>query len=182
MLYIFLVSRNVRCCVAGSSASRMNSWQVEDIADNLAADLDGSLSGLGVDLSTTPYSMRWVRKISTRTSGGSRKLFNVWEAHVFNDRKWNLLGKIQSVWNIVTYKPKIRGRVRPVRPLPGSASGTNPHSWEPRMIKARTKTIFLLKNLCSAVSYVAGYPAAKVLNPSRYFVNNLSSGIIWKFV
>jgi hypothetical protein len=36
----------------------MNSWQVEDIADNLAADLDGSLSGLGVDLSTTPYSMR----------------------------------------------------------------------------------------------------------------------------
>jgi hypothetical protein len=65
-----------------------------------------------------------------------------------------------------------------VRPLPGSASGTNPHFWEPRMIKARTKTIFLLKNLCSAVSYVAGYPAAKVLNPSRYFVNNLSSGII----
>ncbi|GFG39748.1 hypothetical protein Cfor_08772, partial [Coptotermes formosanus] len=42
---------------SGSSASRMNSWQVEDIADNLAADLDGSLSGLGVDLSTAPYSM-----------------------------------------------------------------------------------------------------------------------------
>ena len=36
----------------------MNSWQVEDITDNLAADLDGSLSGLGVDLSTTPYNMR----------------------------------------------------------------------------------------------------------------------------
>jgi len=46
------------CCVAGSSASRMNSWQVEDITDNLAADLEGSLSGLGVDLSTTPYNMR----------------------------------------------------------------------------------------------------------------------------
>jgi hypothetical protein len=36
----------------------MNSWQVEDIADNLAADLDGSLSGLGVDLSAAPYNMR----------------------------------------------------------------------------------------------------------------------------
>ena len=58
MLCVFLVSRSVHCCVAGSSASRMNSWQVEDIADNLAADLDGSLSGLGVDLSTTPYNMR----------------------------------------------------------------------------------------------------------------------------
>ncbi|PNF22880.1 Transcription factor CP2 [Cryptotermes secundus] len=42
---------------SGSSASRMNSWQVEDIADNLAADLDGSLSGLGVDLSAAPYNM-----------------------------------------------------------------------------------------------------------------------------
>ncbi|XP_069684984.1 upstream-binding protein 1 isoform X2 [Periplaneta americana] len=41
----------------GSSASRMSSWQVEDIADNLAADLDGSLSGLGVDLSAAPYNM-----------------------------------------------------------------------------------------------------------------------------
>jgi hypothetical protein len=36
----------------------MNSWQVEDIAENLAADLDGSLSGLGVDLNAAPYSMR----------------------------------------------------------------------------------------------------------------------------
>ncbi|XP_021916078.1 grainyhead-like protein 3 homolog isoform X3 [Zootermopsis nevadensis] len=41
----------------GSSASRMSSWQVEDIAENLAADLDGSLSGLGVDLSGAPYNM-----------------------------------------------------------------------------------------------------------------------------
>ncbi|XP_021916077.1 grainyhead-like protein 2 homolog isoform X2 [Zootermopsis nevadensis] len=42
---------------SGSSASRMSSWQVEDIAENLAADLDGSLSGLGVDLSGAPYNM-----------------------------------------------------------------------------------------------------------------------------
>jgi hypothetical protein len=58
MLCVFLVSRIVHCCVTGSSAGRMSSWQVEDITDNLAADLDGSLSGLGVDLSTTPYNMR----------------------------------------------------------------------------------------------------------------------------
>lgn len=38
----------------------MNNWQVEDIADNLAADLDGSLSGLGVDLNAAPYNMRSV--------------------------------------------------------------------------------------------------------------------------
>ncbi|XP_046985368.1 transcription factor CP2 isoform X1 [Schistocerca americana] len=36
---------------------KMSSWQVEDIDDNLAADLDGSLSGLGVDLTTGSYSM-----------------------------------------------------------------------------------------------------------------------------
>jgi hypothetical protein len=36
----------------------MNNWPVDDIADNLAADLDGSLSGLGVDLSAAPYNMR----------------------------------------------------------------------------------------------------------------------------
>ncbi|KAJ9595077.1 hypothetical protein L9F63_013603 [Diploptera punctata] len=40
------------------TGTRMTSWQVEDIADNLAADLDGSLSGLGVDLSSAPYNMR----------------------------------------------------------------------------------------------------------------------------
>ncbi|PSN36616.1 hypothetical protein C0J52_10445, partial [Blattella germanica] len=41
---------------AGSAApNKMTSWQVEDIADNLEADLDGSLSGL--DLNPAPYNM-----------------------------------------------------------------------------------------------------------------------------
>jgi hypothetical protein len=35
----------------------MTSWH--DIDDNLAADLDGSLSGLGEDLSTASYNMRF---------------------------------------------------------------------------------------------------------------------------
>ena len=37
---------------------RVAGWRLEDIDDNLAADFDGSLSGLGVDLSVASYNMR----------------------------------------------------------------------------------------------------------------------------
>jgi len=42
-----------------SGNSRVAGWRLEDIDDNLAADFDGSLSGLGVDLSVASYNMRW---------------------------------------------------------------------------------------------------------------------------
>ncbi len=42
----------------GSANSRVAGWRLEDIDDNLAADFDGSLSGLGVDLSVASYNMR----------------------------------------------------------------------------------------------------------------------------
>jgi hypothetical protein len=48
-------------CVLAGTAGRMSSWH--DIDDNLAADLDGSLSGLGEDLSTASYNMRLISKI-----------------------------------------------------------------------------------------------------------------------
>lgn len=41
-----------------SASSRVAGWRLEDIDDNLAADFDGSLSGLGVDLSVASYNMR----------------------------------------------------------------------------------------------------------------------------
>nr|CAG4637230.1 EOG090X0AJ3 [Ceriodaphnia reticulata]SVE73100.1 EOG090X0AJ3 [Ceriodaphnia reticulata] len=41
-----------------SSNNRVAGWRLEDIDDNLAADFDGSLSGLGVDLSVASYNMR----------------------------------------------------------------------------------------------------------------------------
>ena len=41
-----------------SGNSRVAGWRLEDIDDNLAADFDGSLSGLGVDLSVASYNMR----------------------------------------------------------------------------------------------------------------------------
>ncbi len=48
----------------GTSAnSRVAGWRLEDIDDNLAADFDGSLSGLGVDLSVASYNMRSVTKL-----------------------------------------------------------------------------------------------------------------------
>ncbi|XP_046462637.1 uncharacterized protein LOC124208808 isoform X3 [Daphnia pulex] len=37
--------------------NRVAGWRLEDIDDNLAADFDGSLSGLGVDLSVASYNM-----------------------------------------------------------------------------------------------------------------------------
>ncbi|XP_063228647.1 transcription factor CP2-like protein 1 isoform X3 [Bacillus rossius redtenbacheri] len=40
----------------GCGDSRMG-WQVADLTDNLAADLDGSLSALGVDLTASSYNM-----------------------------------------------------------------------------------------------------------------------------
>jgi len=40
-----------------SSSNRVAGWRLEDIDDNLAADFDGSLSGLGVDLSVASYNM-----------------------------------------------------------------------------------------------------------------------------
>lgn len=40
--------------------NRVAGWRLEDIDDNLAADFDGSLSGLGVDLSVASYNMRSV--------------------------------------------------------------------------------------------------------------------------
>jgi hypothetical protein len=43
-----------------SSSNRVAGWRLEDIDDNLAADFDGSLSGLGVDLSVASYNMRSV--------------------------------------------------------------------------------------------------------------------------
>nr|SVE73721.1 EOG090X0AJ3 [Daphnia atkinsoni] len=43
---------------ATSINSRVAGWRLEDIDDNLAADFDGSLSGLGVDLSVASYNMR----------------------------------------------------------------------------------------------------------------------------
>jgi transcription factor CP2-like protein len=33
-------------------------WQVDDIDDALAADFDGSLSGLGMELGTSSFNMR----------------------------------------------------------------------------------------------------------------------------
>lgn len=35
-------------------------WPVEDIDDGLAADFDGSLSGLGIELGTASFNMRLV--------------------------------------------------------------------------------------------------------------------------
>lgn len=49
--------------MATSANSRVAGWRLEDIDDNLAADFDGSLSGLGVDLSVASYNMRSVCKI-----------------------------------------------------------------------------------------------------------------------
>lgn len=46
--------------MATSANSRVAGWRLEDIDDNLAADFDGSLSGLGVDLSVASYNMRSV--------------------------------------------------------------------------------------------------------------------------
>nr|CAG4638627.1 EOG090X0AJ3 [Cyclestheria hislopi] len=40
-----------------SASNRVAGWRLEDIDDNLAADFDGSLSGLGVDLSVASYNM-----------------------------------------------------------------------------------------------------------------------------
>ncbi|XP_059350143.1 uncharacterized protein LOC130686770 isoform X2 [Daphnia carinata] len=40
-----------------SMNNRVAGWRLEDIDDNLAADFDGSLSGLGVDLSVASYNM-----------------------------------------------------------------------------------------------------------------------------
>nr|CAG4644996.1 EOG090X0AJ3 [Leptodora kindtii] len=41
-----------------TASNRVAGWRLEDIDDNLAADFDGSLSGLGVDLSVASYNMR----------------------------------------------------------------------------------------------------------------------------
>lgn len=49
---------------ATSMNSRVAGWRLEDIDDNLAADFDGSLSGLGVDLSVASYNMRSVFKVN----------------------------------------------------------------------------------------------------------------------
>lgn len=35
-------------------------WPVDDIDDALAADFDGSLSGLGIELGTASFNMRFV--------------------------------------------------------------------------------------------------------------------------
>lgn len=50
---------------ATSINSRVAGWRLEDIDDNLAADFDGSLSGLGVDLSVASYNMRSVSQNSS---------------------------------------------------------------------------------------------------------------------
>ncbi len=44
--------------------NRVAGWRLEDIDDNLAADFDGSLSGLGVDLSVASYNMRSVVSVN----------------------------------------------------------------------------------------------------------------------
>ena len=36
-------------------------WPVDDIDDALAADFDGSLSGLGIELGTASFNMRSVK-------------------------------------------------------------------------------------------------------------------------
>lgn len=36
-------------------------WQIDDIDDALAADFDGSLSGLGMELGTASFNMRYAR-------------------------------------------------------------------------------------------------------------------------
>lgn len=38
----------------------MSDWRVDDIDQDLAADFDDSLSGLGVELGTSSYNMRYV--------------------------------------------------------------------------------------------------------------------------
>lgn len=48
-----------------SANNRVAGWRLEDIDDNLAADFDGSLSGLGVDLSVASYNMRLVSRLFT---------------------------------------------------------------------------------------------------------------------
>ena len=50
----FLLGFNCFDLFTGSNGSRMSGWQVDEIADNLAADLDG----LGVDLSAAAASYR----------------------------------------------------------------------------------------------------------------------------
>lgn len=47
--------------VSEGGGSRMPSWQVDEIED-MAADLEGSLSGLGADLTAGSYNMRYSRK------------------------------------------------------------------------------------------------------------------------
>ena len=57
IIFFFLKKRAAQ---GMSSSNRVAGWRLEDIDDNLAADFDGSLSGLGVDLSVASYNMRSV--------------------------------------------------------------------------------------------------------------------------
>lgn len=42
-------------------SNSLSSWfKTDDIDGGLAADFDGSLSGLGVELGSSTYNMRWV--------------------------------------------------------------------------------------------------------------------------
>ena len=54
--------------VGSSGSNRVAGWRLEDIDDNLAADFDGSLSGLGVDLSVASYNMRSVGNVISNQS------------------------------------------------------------------------------------------------------------------
>ena len=48
--------------LCGNSQASLTSWlngiKADDIDDGLAADFDGSLSGLGVELGSSTYNMR----------------------------------------------------------------------------------------------------------------------------
>ena len=50
--------------LCGNSQTSFTSWlngiKADDIDDGLAADFDGSLSGLGVELGSSTYNMRYV--------------------------------------------------------------------------------------------------------------------------
>nr|SVE89427.1 EOG090X0AJ3 [Daphnia sinensis] len=56
--------------------NRVAGWRLEDIDDNLAADFDGSLSGLGVDLSVASYNMseEFARSVESINSFGQPRV------------------------------------------------------------------------------------------------------------
>nr|SVE81483.1 EOG090X0AJ3 [Daphnia magna] len=93
--------------------SRVAGWRLEDIDDNLAADFDGSLSGLGVDLSVASYNMR-------KESRQQRREFEFVSPNKEREKEI----EIEEVVRLVSIVAPIPSPYPPVAPMPCGPPGS----------------------------------------------------------